>query len=456
MATVSQAIRQNIQNCQDHLADLNYSFEGKEHRIKVKSLGGGEYKVLSGNWEYSASKVEAFDEGDMRKMCLSYIENITGVDLDETPDVDVNKTSHGYSLVVGNANNEFAKDTLVDIDCRLDNFGQNTNMVFWQLEDFGFDFLKGVLQEIIGSQPLVVYHYKGKRWHIAPEMSLLEMPVCYLDDDRDIDESWYYRIEGEVLHCIDDTQAQETISELEKAIKLEKDNQENLGVIEIMLDKITSYLEDMVEGYDPENTKDALSSYVFEYYENSEPEGRLRSGFYGMIFDPDNVGVALKVCAPELREQIVGYKELNKLARRHGFDFQVDAIGIELIVNGYSIHISSEEFEDEGCAWAEVYRNIVIPQVQRRMELDAQKEIKMLVGNRIKEVAQNIWVSFSDSMEAGNCQSGSKDFVLRHGIDLDKLGGIRGDRLLELENTEFTQRIIYSKLKDNPGKFLAI
>ncbi len=58
------------------------------------------------------------------------------------------------------------------------------------------------------------------------------------------------------------------------------------------------------------------------------------------------------------------------------------------------------------------------------------------------EKASRVFVSVEDSLKSGNCKFGTDNFISRHGIDLNKIGGIRGDYLLNIEKSNFTTRAV--------------
>ena len=71
---------------------------------------------------------------------------------------------------------------------------------------------------------------------------------------------------------------------------------------------------------------------------------------------------------------------------------------------------------------------------KRRLEKITQKELY--------EKASRVFVSVEDSLKSGNCKFGTMQFISKHGIDLNKIGGIRGDYLLNIEKSNFTTRAV--------------
>jgi hypothetical protein len=60
--------------------------------------------------------------------------------------------------------------------------------------------------------------------------------------------------------------------------------------------------------------------------------------------------------------------------------------------------------------------------------------------------ASSVFVGIEDSIDSGNCMSGTKSFCLKHGIDTSKIGGIRGDVLLSYDYSNFTRRAVIEAL----------
>jgi hypothetical protein len=63
-----------------------------------------------------------------------------------------------------------------------------------------------------------------------------------------------------------------------------------------------------------------------------------------------------------------------------------------------------------------------------------------------------VFVSIEDSIESGNCSVGTMNFISQHRINTKKIGGIRGDALLEIENSVFTRRAVLHALKKRKEK----
>ena len=71
-----------------------------------------------------------------------------------------------------------------------------------------------------------------------------------------------------------------------------------------------------------------------------------------------------------------------------------------------------------------------------------KRKIAKLSEKELYEKASRVFISVEDSLKSGNCKFGTETFIARHGIDLNKIGGIRGDYLLNIEKSNFTTRAV--------------
>jgi len=78
----------------------------------------------------------------------------------------------------------------------------------------------------------------------------------------------------------------------------------------------------------------------------------------------------------------------------------------------------------------------------------AKRKAEKIEYNQLIQKAKKVFVGVNDSTESGNCRSGTQSFCREHGIDLQKVGGIRGDKLLELSCDQFTKRAVIHKIKN--------
>jgi len=75
-----------------------------------------------------------------------------------------------------------------------------------------------------------------------------------------------------------------------------------------------------------------------------------------------------------------------------------------------------------------------------------KRRLERIKHKELFKRAKSIFVGLHDSIAAGNCEYGTRSFCERHGIDLEKIGGLRGDYVLELETTPYTIRAVHNAL----------
>ena len=71
-----------------------------------------------------------------------------------------------------------------------------------------------------------------------------------------------------------------------------------------------------------------------------------------------------------------------------------------------------------------------------------KRKLERLSQAELFEKASRVFVGIDDSIGSGNCQYGTTQFIVKHHIDTKKIGGIRGDVLLQMENSNFTKRAV--------------
>jgi hypothetical protein len=148
-------------------------------------------------------------------------------------------------------------------------------------------------------------------------------------------------------------------------------------------------------------------------------------------------------------------KLIKRLEKRYGYELIKTAISDSLITDQWAIKQGNEEYhfdildvityDIDGTQPLKEFIFEVLEALQkRRLEKISQKELF--------EKASKVFVGIEDSIESGNCQYGTNQFILKHRIDTNKIGGIRGDVLLEMENSNFTKRAVnHAILAHNVG-----
>lgn len=472
MATKSQVIRQNLSQIASDLAS-EASFPLK--KLKVKAIGNDQYEVKYGDSDIAIlDGDDCFSWKSMNVLCEIFIESLTEIN---PKAAGAGSFRGGNASVYGEENlDRVADDHLHRIDCRMTNYDHSEIDMFWSCD--AKDWLPERLKEInADGYPLSVYHYKGKDWYVAPNIVNLTYRVYSLDEETR--EIGYESCEEVEVLCYVSDAAKAVADEMAEFIESTKDNLELRCVASKIGDSVNSlthFFESTQIKVTHENAdgsqrvceyelEDVVREHAFDYVSNhyetcKEAKIWRTSGFHGEILEPDaeTVTAFLKATYPDLK--IVNQSKMEKFAAKLGFELSFDFAekntwnrtelhGSIKFTNKENsrdhYHVSSEEFEECGRDWKVVFRDVVQPMVQRRAMQEIDRIIKTKLQGRLKEVAEHVWVTFSDSIKAGNCEFGSRQFVERNHINLNELGAIRGDALLEMEDSDFTRRIILMK-----------
>jgi hypothetical protein len=480
MATKTQVIRKNIAELAETLFnEASYPLK----QVKVKSVGNDQYELSYGSYNTTIEGADCFSGEAMQTLCENFLNSAADVN---PKAAGAGSFRGGNASVYGEDNFDLvADDFLAKVDCRMTNYDDNTIKDFWSCD--AENYIPERLREInADDHPLSVYHYKGKYWYVAPNIVNISYEVYALDEEtREIE---YESCEEVEVLCHVSEAAKKVAEEMAEFIKSTKDDlelncvaskiEENVKALTSFLDStqikvVRSHVDGSQRNYEYELEElihqDAFD-YLFAHYRvTKEAKSWRTSGFFGEILEPDaeTVMAFLKATYPDLK--IVNQSKMEKFAAKLGFNWSFDfsektthsnfsertvvygSIKFTNKENGLDhYHVSSEEFEECGNDWKTVFRDVIQPMVQRRAMQEIDLIIKTKLQGRIKEVAQHVWITFADSIKSGNCEFGSRQFTARNHINLNELGAIRGDALLELEDSDFTRRIILMKAANDP------
>ena len=107
---------------------------------------------------------------------------------------------------------------------------------------------------------------------------------------------------------------------------------------------------------------------------------------------------------------------------------------------GYLIHGYHSEVTDYAKA-----KKAIDKKRRELVEARSYQRALRLIKNLPSVHLSNVFVSESDSLDAGNCPSGTRQFSSKHGIE----GLIRADKLLELEDSSYTRKAIAIAIVNN-------
>ena len=449
--TKSQVIRKNL----SYAADALNAFGYKTGAIKVKAFGQGiiNASVDGTSFDENVEESEVFEGWKMEKLVQDFILSVV-----DTLDEETHWNVLGERLMVGNFDRVYPKKFIHCVDCRMFNYDEDTVCNFWAEDAKGS--VPNSINEMIGDLPLAVFHRKGKDWYIASRVERFSSEIYVLDAGEKGLE-YYGELTGNLKYFVSD-EMNAVASKLKQHIEMIKDGLELHCLTEKFASKILTMNPFLEKDLNRKDILFPVYQALEEIYRNKSVN-RLFDGFHGAFADlsdgDDFVNVAsfldLFKRQPEL--SIVNAKDLIKLSERLGlearfeFSYQFEVSVVFRTPESYVIHVSPEEFSDCNRDWSQTLRKKVLPLWKKRIEIDALSSLKKQIGRDLNGYARKVWVRFEDSLKSGNCLSGSLGFCNRNNIDLGRLGAIRGDWLLEMEDTEYTRRVIYSLLNQKPG-----
>lgn len=132
--------------------------------------------------------------------------------------------------------------------------------------------------------------------------------------------------------------------------------------------------------------------------------------------------------------QTVVSENINTLAwalRKDGEEYHFDIV--EVIVNDLEGEATLREF------------------IMSALEALVKRKIERLSQAELFEKASHVFIGIDDSLKSGNCSFGTSQFIAKHHIDTSKIGGIRGDVLLQMESSNYTMRAVSHAIASHGG-----
>lgn len=307
---------------------------------------------------------------------------------------------------------------------------------FWQ----NIDELKDYLDEIDPKDEICVYARKGKDWYIGYEYNQEEVSVLYLNEDGEESEEtfWEYTY-------------QENPELIEKILSALKDEKRNLEVRSYLYNELR-----ISDGYgnDWSYNDDIFNLKIIDKEFNEDRFEAERE--IGNYIQWDNSADAKILVADAYEswlkshlenEVLFGkyrhFKMLREIAEAEGKKLVYTQIGNFTDEKAYAINFKGEEYhftlgELFNKAPQKFYREISKKLSKRLLE---KYEQTLLI-----QKAKRVFVGLEDSYKAGNCKTGTSSWVEKHHINTNKIGGIRGDVILEMDFSNFTKRTVLEAL----------
>ena len=303
----------------------------------------------------------------------------------------------------------------------------------------------GYLKYIDPEETICVYNRKYKDWYVGYSLNSRDMTLSYKRDDYNYDKDDCE--EDEVVFLI----YKEDTEKLQKVMDFLKSEKETL--------EMESYIEnEFDEDNDYRDSSYSISSLEFLFEDIFDLKQDIRDN---IDWDYDNIKVNFQKALNKLIDEKLEidekfivtindskYKQLRKLyklGKVMDFELVKTAVSSEDSNISWAIKRGDEEYHFSPLSL--IYSDEKGEQDIREFAENAitcleKRRIEKLSEKELYEKASRVFVSVEDSLKSGNCKFGTDSFISRHGIDLSKIGGIRGDYLLNIEKSNFTTRAV--------------
>lgn len=373
-----------------------------------------------------------------------------------------------YTLMHGDDNYYFEDVAECEyVDGRISNYNEQVLDDFWS---FYSDELSN-LADVDPEQTIFISHRKGKDFYIGYCLEEEEYEINYKDDRYEYEKNQW---ESECFSLLTSKKNEKLLERVKEIVQSWKDDCETKGFINNELEMGNTYSDyynnsiveqNLINLIYGEDNKDSLRDYIIDTIDNWSVDtisDEFMKAYNLAINEHVKVYPDLRVEVTTEPEYYSSEKPIKKiynhlkilkiLGKRFDYELVYSAISSNIDVSSYAIKKNNEEYhfdiskviaEDINGANSlkDFIRDALSKLELRRVEKLSQKELF--------ENATKVFVGFEDSIKSGNCEFGTKQFISKHKIDTSKIGGIRGDMLLELELSNFTKRAVMQALSSH-------
>ncbi len=326
---------------------------------------------------------------------------------------------------------------VVEIDGKLSNHNDGVVSDFWDLE---LDCEKEHLGELDPEGNISVYHRKGKDWYVGYTLHSEEYELYFLNEDGEEEYEYarfqYYKEDNDLL-----TQIEKSLKALVQECEVKgyiynelrsrsyyasnntmwnnNDDIFNLDLIDIMFDgERTEFAHTLLDYVDWEKVTDEWKS----------PNKEVQKA-YTMWLERKVIGKHDNGCFEKFKNIVEGTGYVLSKTLVPNSDYHQHCV----VYKGEEYHFMLGEMLEADSAEA-FFTKIREALAKRLME---KLEHTVLI-----QKAANVFVGLQDSLDSGNCNTGTMDFCHRHHIDTKEIGGLRGDVILSMEFSNFTRRAV--------------
>jgi len=404
----------------------------KYHSYKESQLDL--YKELVWAIDKVEIQQESFDSSwDEPEDLISFSESRNGSSWDYNGDYTL---FHGPALCLDDSE-------VPRIDGKMSNYNDSVVDDFWNFtmaDEDPFNYLDP-------SGRVSVYARKGKDWYVTSGIEQRDEYITYIDEDGELveeEELWVYanmaedREVDEVVQSVEEMKKSLEIdglimNELEIGSWESNANWEyNDGLFNLPILRKQEYADSPMDMFDIRNE---IREYVD--YGDGDREAAIVMTAYEKFLTKNM----------DEREYLFGtYKHLpmlREIVEREGKELVYSRIGDFTYAKAWAVKYRNEEYHFSLADLFETtpkkFYNSISTSLTMRLTEMHEKDV-------IVSKAERVFVSFNDSIDSGNCTSGTQAFCDRFHIDTKKIGGIRGDALLELDYSAFTRRAVMAAI----------
>ena len=464
-----------IKNGETKYFDFGEDYLNAEKQYNLQELLNNNFKELKSCSIYYKPKLVGYfplskyklDKEGQTQMVIDFLEKIEGEKLyGDFEDTEYDYDCMEFSFRNGNycngdylqfhGSSSYVEDTddCVYIDGRVSNYNETILDEFWA---FGPDE-GGWLKELDPDNSIAVYARKGKDWYIGYTLEPGDLYISYKEDGEIIEdepfEPLFYKPNKQLLKkVVDVVKSWKGDVETKGYIYNQFDENYDYSVVnfrvaEMLFEDIHDFRDkviDRVQNWD----SNTIEEEFFGAYQNviNENIKVLNNKTVEVTFNPSQWGNE----SPK-QKRYNHLKKIERFGKVFGYELVYNSIYESNSPQAYAIKKDGEEYHFD---IAKVIAQDITEEeslkdaVGRFLRELEKRKIEKLSQKELFEKASHVFVGIEDSIESGNCKFGTNEFIRRHHINTSKIGGIRGDELLKIENTTFTKRVVQYAIREH-------
>ena len=338
---------------------------------------------------------------------------------------------------------------------------------FWEL-DYEECF-KSHFEELDPKDKICVYYQGGEDWYVGYQYDSQEMMISYRDEHGEICEDEFYALcyekDAELVKKFvdilklwrDDLSAKSYIyNELEIGEDFSSDyyNDEvvNQTLVELVYEDKNDLRDEIMESIKSWELETIKEEFARAYNAAIDSKIQVKDDLSVQI-----TNIPMRMVSNPKSPGIKNYNHLKlikRLEKRYGYELVQTSISSSLDMVQWAIKQGDEEYHFEitdviayDIDGTQTLKEFIV-EVLGALE---KRKLEKISQAKLFEKASHVFIGISDSIQAGNCQSGTNQFIRKHHIDTQRIGGIRGDVLLEMENSVFTKRAVNHAIITHEG-----